>query len=147
MPPFSRSDDVPAVSAEDFLPASATTAPAPRPGARGGTRRNHVVSVRLSPEQLERVDKDRAGTGLRRGPYLHLAALGRMPRPIPELNRSAWQALVLAFEHLARVSDSLHDRPRFHSAVVAREVRTIEAKLSQIRRQLLGIRPITAGRE
>ena len=147
MPPISRSDIIPIVGADDPLPGSGTIAPRPRPVARDSTRRNHVVSVRLSAEHLERVDKDRAGFGLRRGPYLRMVVLGRVPRSIPELNRDAWQALGPAFEHLARVSDSLLDRPPFHSEVVAREVQAIETELSRIRRELLGIAPPGAARE
>ena len=139
MPPIHRSDGVSIVTGEDGVPGSGMTTPRPRFGVGDNTRRNHVVSVRLSPEQLERVDKDRAGYGLRRGPYLRMAALGRVPRSIPEVNRDVWQALGPVFEHLARLSDSLLDGPRFHSEVVEREVRTIERELLRIRRELLGI--------
>lgn len=147
MPPITRSDIIPIVGAEDPMPGLGTIAPRPRPAARDSTRRNHVVSVRLSAEQLERVDKDRAGCGLRRGPYLRMAAFGRMPRSIPPINRDAWQALRSAFEHLARVSDSLLDRPHFHSEVVRGEVQAIETELSRIRRELLGLTPPSAAGE
>lgn len=141
MPTNQRTNSTPNLTREDGLPASGSES-TPRhgsSGARGSTRRAHVVSVRLSAEQLKRVDKDRADSGLRRGPYVRMALLGRVPRPIPQLNRDVWQALGPAFEHLARVSDSLVDRPRFYSEVVARQVRLIEAELSRIRREVLGI--------
>lgn len=141
MPPTHTTDGVPIVSADNPLPGSGSTTRPPGPGAGDGTRRNHVVSVRLSAQQLEHVDKARAGSGLRRGPYLRMAAMGRLPRSIPEVNRAVWPAFGPAFEHLARVADSLLDRPRFHSEVVAREVRNLERELLRIRRELLGIPP------
>lgn len=64
MPPISRSDSIPIGSAEDPLPGRGRAKPGPHPEARDSTRRNHVVSVRLSPEQLSVSTKTVRAPGL-----------------------------------------------------------------------------------
>lgn len=56
-----------------------------------GARRSHTVSVRLSRDELERLDAQR---GTRpRGEWIRGAALGAAPAKIPELNAELYGAL------------------------------------------------------
>lgn len=62
--------------------AQAAFWPDPLPAEK---RRTHCVSVRLNARELRLLDERRARVGMQRGEYLRVAALKRIPRPIPAI--------------------------------------------------------------
>ena len=67
-------------------------------------RRTHCVSVRLNARELQLLDERRARVGMQRGEYLRVAALKRIPRSIPEINRQAWSELARAAANLNQIA-------------------------------------------
>lgn len=94
-----------------------------------GTRQ-HCVSVRMSPDELARLDAARCG--VRRGAYLRAAWLGRpLPRAIPDLNIEAWRALARSASNINQIAASLNAGDTANLA-------DIRAELAAFRQSLLG---------
>lgn len=98
--------------------------------------RSHCVSVRLSDDELAQLDAQRGKH--KRGEWLRMAGLDRLPRPIPELNRAAWA-------DLARLANNLNQAQRSINSgdASAHDTRLIEATrlaVDALRDQLLGLR-------
>ena len=62
----------------------------PKPLPAGETR-THCVSVYLNGDEISQLDSQRGL--MRRGEYLRVAALHRLPPVVPELNKNAWVEL------------------------------------------------------
>lgn len=84
-------------------------------------KRNHTVSVRLNPAELEWLDAGRAINGMQRGEYLRVAALGKLPPVVPQVNREAWVKLARAAANLNQIAHRFNvgDDPHYHDVVDA----------------------------
>ena len=68
-------------------------------------KRTNCVSVRFSDDELELIDSVR---GKRTRAYtIRVLALGKLPRPIPEINQLAWRDLGRALGNLSTISASM----------------------------------------
>ncbi len=148
--PGSRQDDA------ALGPGSAQAHAPPAPGSRqGGSSRGrrgpkpkpleelreHCVSVRLNPAELERLDALRGR--LQRGHWLREAALGRGARggvegrTIPELNREAWTKLGRLSANLNQLTRAVNEGRA--AAGLAGVLATTRDLLRVVRAQLLGV--------
>lgn len=69
-------------------------------------KRKHAVTCRLTDAELVRVDRLRGN--MTAGEWIRTAALGRPPRIVPELNRSAWLELSRAASNLNQLARQGH---------------------------------------
>lgn len=69
--------------------------------------RNHCISVRVSADELARLDAERGHRP--RGAYLR-ARWGQLPAPpiVPEVNRLAWQVLARSAANLNQLAAAYH---------------------------------------
>lgn len=86
-------------------------------------RRTHCVSVRLNARELQLLDERRARVGMQRGEYLRVAALKRIPRSIPEINRRAYSELARAAANLNQIARHLNAGDALSDALSLDEVR------------------------
>lgn len=92
--------------------------------------RNHCVSVRLSSDELTRLDAERGHRP--RGTYLRCRwLLMPMPQIVTEVNRLAWQAL-------ARSASNLNQLARACNREEIPEIGEIRLELARFRAALLG---------
>lgn len=100
-------------------------------------KRTHTVSVRVSVAELKRVDANR--NRFRRGEWLRMASLDRLPPSIPALN-------VEAYRELSRLDRNISDIAR--SVNLGKQVDVLEIRqlLGDLRQSLLGI-DLTRGDE
>lgn len=89
------------------------------------------VNVYLHPDEAAELDRRRAQAGLQRGPYMRMAALDKLPRQIPELNRQAWS-------ELSRVGSNLNQLAREFNQGNPPLFDEVEAALSELRAALIG---------
>lgn len=69
-------------------------------------KRKHAVTCRLTDAELVHVDLLRGN--MTAGEWIRTAALGRPPRIVPELNRSAWLELSRAASNLNQLARQGH---------------------------------------
>lgn len=69
-------------------------------------KRKHAVTCRLTDAELVHVDRLRGN--MTTGEWIRTAALGRPPRIVPELNRSAWLELSRAASNLNQLARQGH---------------------------------------
>lgn len=89
------------------------------------------VNVYLHPDEAAELDRRRGSAGLQRGPYMRLAALNKLPRHIPELNRSAWS-------ELSRIGSNLNQLAREFNQGNSPLFDDVESALSELRAALIG---------
>lgn len=95
--------------------------------------RNHCVSCRMNPEELQLLD-DRRGK-YARGEYLRMAFLKELPpQPPPEINRKAWANLAKVTGNLATLATAM--RAGGHV-----DLEEITQELKEFRNQLIGMKP------
>lgn len=92
--------------------------------------RNHCISVRVSSDELARLDAERGHQP--RGAYLRACWL-LFPAPpiVPQVNRLAWQALARSAANLNQLAAACHQGN-------IPELPTIRQELSAFRSALLG---------
>lgn len=83
--------------------------PADAAEVRAHHLRRHVISVRVTDEELAWVKRASKSARLKMGTYLRVSALGQHRAPISELNRAGLQLLGDATESILRIADSLDD--------------------------------------
>lgn len=86
-------------------------------------RRKHPVTCRLTDSELAHVDRLRGS--MTAGEWMRTAALGRPPRIVPELNRSAWLELSRAASNLNQLAKQGH----FHDVDVTEQLKAFRAAL------------------
>ena len=101
---------------------------------RGGERRTHTVSVRLSSAEVAQLDAARKEAGLQRGPYLRAAAFGYLQPTVPAINLEAWTAL-------ARAAGNLNQIARRSNAGDLVELSEVREQLRTLRVLLLAAKP------
>jgi hypothetical protein len=80
------------------------------PKLSGEQKRGHTVSSRFNKDELHELDIRSTSVNLRRGEYLRLASLDRLPATIPELNKSAWLELSKAASNLNQIAYELNKK-------------------------------------
>lgn len=108
--------------------------------AAGGAEielRTHCVSVRLSPSELNFLDENRATVKLRRGSYLRVAALSKLPEILPEINRSDWIELARSAGNLNQIARHLNQQNLGGGDLDINEIRKV---LADFRAHLVGAR-------
>lgn len=90
--------------------------------------RNHCISVRVSAEELARLDAERGHRP--RGAYLRACWLRLPAQPIvPEVNRLAWQALARSASNLNQLAAAYHQGDMPDLAAIRRELAAFRASL------------------
>ncbi|WP_411107775.1 plasmid mobilization protein [Streptomyces sp. cmx-4-9] len=94
-----------------------------------GEKRTHCVSVRLTPQELERWRKAQAATGRRElGAWVRAVVTerltGRRGVPgdipvVPEVNRQAFDQLAAAANNLNQLTRYSHEQRELHAAIQA----------------------------
>lgn len=80
--------------------------PKPKPASE---QRRHPVSCRLTDAELTQLDARRGKVS--RGEWLRLAALGKPPRMVPEVNKVAWSDLARAAGNLNQITRAINEGP------------------------------------
>ncbi|EHY7674490.1 ATP-binding protein [Escherichia coli] len=70
--------------------------------------RNHCVSVRLNEEELSILDSKRGP--YKKGEWLRMASLNKLPPVLPEINREAWIKLGYLSQDLNRLLNHLDSK-------------------------------------
>lgn len=110
--------------------------PADSAEARAHHLRRHVISVRVTDDELGWVKRASKGARLKMGTYLRVSALGQLRASIPELNQAGLQLLGEATESILRIADSLEDMSAnkaaygFDPMMLAEEMQRIRQLLS-----------------
>jgi len=97
------------------------------------TKRDHCVSVRLNPGELDQLDLQREKVSMQRGEYLRAAALHKLPPTIPELNREAWADLGRALGNLSTIATAMRGGDY-------RALEEIQAAVKDLRSSLIGVK-------
>jgi hypothetical protein len=92
--------------------------------------------VRLTDEELAKIDADRKEAGMSRGGYFRSVALGYAPQIIPAVNREQWVTLSRLMSNLNQSIHLLNGGTP--SEIPAATIIAIGEKLQEIRRELLG---------
>jgi len=69
-------------------------------------KRDHCVSVRLNKKELSWLDQNRKK--YKRGEYLRMASLDKLPKIVPKINRSTWIELGAIGNNLNQISRKLN---------------------------------------
>lgn len=101
----------------------------------GDEKRTHCVSVRLNKIELEWLDKQRKNNKKEylRGEYLRMAALGKLPKVVPGVNKKTWLELGFVGNNLNQIARHLNEGDR----VIIDEIVSV---LSELRDPLIGIK-------
>lgn len=96
--------------------------------------RDHTVSVRLNTGELQQLDAQRAPLRMQRGEYLRTAALHKLPRTLPQLNREAWIELSRAAANLHQISRHMN----MHDGELPCTIDQLRGELATFRAALIG---------
>lgn len=77
-----------------------------RPRISDAEKRKHGVTCRLTDAEQKHVDKLRGGAT--RGEFIRRAALGKMPKIVPEINLKAWAELSRSAANLNQIAKNSH---------------------------------------
>lgn len=110
--------------------------PKPKPASE---QRRHPVSCRLTDAELARLDARRGQVS--RGEWMRLAALGKPPRIVPEVNKVAWADLARAAGNLNQITRAINEGrlPVKDVPSVGKVVMDVRAQLDAVRRHLIGL--------
>lgn len=110
--------------------------PNPKPASE---QRRHPVSCRLTDDELARLDARRGQVS--RGEWMRLAALGKPPRIVPEVNKVAWADLARAAGNLNQITRAINEGrlPVKDIPSVGKAVMDVRAQLDTLRRHLIGL--------
>lgn len=97
--------------------------------------RRHPVTCRLTDDELARADERRGA--LTRGEWLRRAALARLPRAIPAVNRDAWTELARLAANLNQVAHRLNVDSAAPGPTSA-DLAELRAAVQAVRLSLLG---------
>ncbi|EEL7632198.1 hypothetical protein GIZ64_22635 [Salmonella enterica] len=92
--------------------------------------RIHCVSVRLNKEELELLNASRGDK--RKGEWLHMASLQKLPPAIPTINLEAWQSLSDISQKLNRLISHL-DTKSSNSELTKTEIFAIKKQIKELR--------------
>ncbi|EPK6057610.1 hypothetical protein WJC29_003833 [Klebsiella pneumoniae] len=92
--------------------------------------RIHCVSVRLNKEELELLNASRGDK--RKGEWLRMASLQKLPLAIPTINLEAWQSLSDISQKLNRLISHL-DTKSSNSELTKTEIFAIKKQIKELR--------------
>ena len=92
-------------------------------------KRSHCVSSRMSLSELAWLDDNRGAH--RRGEYLRIAAMDKIPPTIPAINVEAWSTLAKAAGNLATLATAMRSGTYI-------DMGDINAQLKEFRMALIG---------
>lgn len=92
--------------------------------------RIHCVSVRLNKEELELLNASRGDK--RKGEWLRMASLQKLPPAIPTINLEAWQSLFDISQKLNRLISHL-DTKSSNSELTKTEIFAVKKQLKELR--------------
>lgn len=99
--------------------------------------RTHTISTRLNKGELEWLDSVRAGSHMKRGEYLRVAAMGTLPPTIPAINRTAWSKLSSLSSNLNQITKRINSGQC--QKVTDGLLESIKAELVIVRQELIGV--------
>ncbi|MEP8669758.1 ATP-binding protein [Enterobacter hormaechei] len=101
-------------------------------------RRLHCVSVRLNKKELEKIEELRGR--YRRGEWLRMVSLSKLPPLIPEINKDVWIMLGEISQKLNRLIVHL-DSKTCDSPLTKTEAFAVKKQLHELRLSLITSRP------
>ena len=96
--------------------------------------RNYCVSVRLNIEELQLLNIKRGS--YKKGEWLRMASLQRLPPAIPAINTKAWKALTEISQKLNRIAAHI-DGKSIDSHLTHTELFAVKRQLEELRTNLL----------
>ncbi|EAA7928189.1 hypothetical protein ID86_00905 [Salmonella enterica subsp. enterica] len=97
---------------------------------RSQSLRTHCVSVRLNTEELELLNASRGDK--RKGEWLRMASLQKLPPTIPAINLEVWQSLSDISQKLNRLIIHL-DTKSSNSELTKTEVFAVKKQIKELR--------------
>jgi len=102
--------------------------------------RIHCVSVRLNKEELELLNSSRGDK--RKGEWLRMASLQKLPPAIPAINIEAWQSLTTISQKLNKLINHL-DTKSSNSELTKTEIFAIKKQIKELRSCLTASEPLS----
>ncbi len=102
--------------------------------------RIHCVSVRLNKEELELLNASRGDK--RKGEWLRMASLQKLPPAIPAINIEAWQSLTTISQKLNKLINHL-DTKSSNSELTKTEIFAIKKQIKELRSCLTASEPLS----
>lgn len=96
--------------------------------------RNYCVSVRLNIEELQLLNIKRGS--YKKGEWLRIASLQRLPPAIPAINTKAWKALTEISQKLNRIAAHIDGKSK-DSHLTHTELFAVKRQLEELRTNLL----------
>ncbi|BBW20208.1 MULTISPECIES: hypothetical protein [Enterobacteriaceae] len=96
--------------------------------------RNYCVSVRLNIEELQLLNIKRGS--YKKGEWLRMASLQRLPPAIPAINNKAWKALTEISQKLNRIAAHIDGKSK-DSHLTHTELFAVKRQLEELRTNLL----------
>lgn len=96
--------------------------------------RSHCVSVRLNIEELQLLNIKRGS--YKKGEWLRMASLQRLPPAIPAINTKAWKALTEISQKLNRIAAHIDGKSK-DSHLTHTELFAVKRQLEELRTNLL----------
>ncbi|HHH7384624.1 TPA: hypothetical protein ACP2SZ_000433 [Escherichia coli] len=96
--------------------------------------RNYCVSVRLNIEELQLLNIKRGS--YKKGEWLRMASLQRLPPAIPAINTKAWEALTEISQKLNRIAAHIDGKSK-DSHLTHTELFAVKRQLEELRTNLL----------
>lgn len=100
-------------------------------------RRTHNVGLYLSDSEVERLDALRDPLHMARGEYLRCAALARLPRAVPEINRELYGDLGKALSNLNQLTRMAHQFGGVDERLLLGRLESLRAEVRQVRDMLI----------
>ncbi|MDN3967220.1 hypothetical protein QX208_26265, partial [Klebsiella pneumoniae] len=92
--------------------------------------RIHCVSVRLNKEELELLNASRGDK--RKGEWLRMASLQKLPPAIPAINLEVWQSLTTISQKLNKLINHL-DTKSSNSELTKTEIFAVKKQIKELR--------------
>ncbi|CAI2790862.1 Uncharacterised protein [Serratia grimesii] len=98
--------------------------------------RNYCVSVRFNKEELELLNEKRGGK--KKGEWLRMALLHRLPPIVPSINIEAWKCFGDLSQKLNRILVHL-DNKSSSSPLTKTEIFVIQRQIRELRQKLISV--------
>lgn len=96
--------------------------------------RTHCISVRLNNTELQLLNTKRGS--MRKGEWLRMASLQKLPPVIPAINTEAWKALTVISQKLNRIATHIDCKSK-DSQLTHTELFAVKRQLEELRHNLL----------
>lgn len=98
--------------------------------------RGTTIGPRFTKDELAQIDKKRGG--LARASYVRLAALDKLPKFVPEINREAWASLSKAASNLNQITRAMN-RSAVMDGDISSSLDEAAQRIDQLKMALLGV--------